>query len=242
MNTSLYRAIMIIMALLITNYLFSQSIKLGSWFVFNTEVHFDKKWNLFFEQQVRSLKPANNLFYHELKAGVAYSVSDNLSALLGTGQYVTYSPDGNFKSPVQSTEFRIWEQVQLNSNINRLKLEHRYRIEQRFFSTGFRNRFRCRLNTILPLNKAKITDHTIFATIYDELFLTGTNPIFETNRVSAGVGYVFNKYITIQAAGVRQFDLRKDRTTARRNFIQASLLFDIYYSKVSKKITPEITD
>jgi hypothetical protein len=72
----------------------------------------------------------------------------------GVGDFTTYNAHGNFESPVQ-TELRSWEQFQLNGNINKIKLEHRYRIEQRFFSYGYRNRFRYRINTVTPILKTK---------------------------------------------------------------------------------------
>lgn len=45
--------------------------------------------------------------------------------------------------PYVNDEFRIWQQLVLTNNIGRIKLEHHYRIEQRFTSNaGYRNRFR----------------------------------------------------------------------------------------------------
>jgi len=36
----------------------------------------------------------------------------------------------------------IWQQFILKNNINRLKLEHLYRLEQRFTAASYRNRFK----------------------------------------------------------------------------------------------------
>jgi len=55
---------------------------------------------------------------------------------LAAGHYTIYQPDGNFKNPHTTDEFRISEQFILNNNINRLKLEHRYSLEQRFTAAG----------------------------------------------------------------------------------------------------------
>lgn len=242
MNKLHRKALLFVMALLISAGLFSQSNTWAAWHIINTKVHFGKKWNLFFEAQTRSQTLTKSFFYHELKTGVAYNLSDKIGALLGTGQFVTYSPDGNFKPPVQSTEFRVWEQLQLYSKLNRLKFEHRYRIEQRFLSTGFRNRFRYRLNATLPVNKAEVTRHTFFVAANDEIFIGDTNPFFERNRFYAGTGYEFNRNFTVQAGWLRQFDLRKDRTTIYRDFVQTTFLFDIFYTQHHKTNHPEISN
>src|ERR1044071_1405168 len=150
MKKILYGAFMYVFTLLVCAKAISQTPGLGTWNVLNTEFHITKKWSAFAEMQLRSQKFFNNFNYHELKAGVNYKPSKNIAWLLGAGQYVTYDPAGNFKSPVETSELRIWEQLTLTNNISRVKLEHRYRVEQRYIGGSYSNRFRYRLNAIVP--------------------------------------------------------------------------------------------
>src|SRR4051812_9321007 len=176
-----YQAICLLALVSISPDLMSQTNVLGSWDVANAEYYLNNKWNLWGEVQTRSQKLTDDFYYHELKGGVNFKPNKNLAVLLGTGQYGTYSNGGNFKSPVLSHEFRIWEQLTLVNNIGRVKIEHRYRIEQRWVNDNYRNRFRYRLNPIIPINKPAVEKGTLFATIYDEIFLTNRAQYFERN-------------------------------------------------------------
>jgi hypothetical protein len=230
---------MLMLALIIATHSFGQSKTTGSWNVFNTKLHFNNNNGfIFFEGVLRTQKLNAVFFYHDLKTGVVYNPSDKIGLHVGVGDFVTYNPEGNFKSPVQ-TEIRSWEQIQFNSRINIIRMDHRYRIEQRFFNTGFRNRFRYRLNTIIPLTNTKTKTRVLNAMLYDEIFLTDTNPYFEKNRWFAGMIYNFNKYFGVQLGWIHDFDLRKNGTTTTKDFIQTSLLFDIYAPHHERKSHPE---
>lgn len=231
-----------ILALLTCNKSSAQTPGLGTWNIVNAQYHLTKQWGVFAEVQARSQKFFNNFSYHELKTGVSYNLSKNLSFLLGTGQYVTYNPNGNFESPVETSEFRIWEQLTLTNNLSRVKLEHRYRIEQRSISGDYRNRFRYRLNAIVPLNNQEIKKNTVLAMASGEIFLTNTRPYFERTRLSGGAGYVFSDLFTLQIGWIQQFDYRKDNTTRQKDFLQTTLLFNINPHQTERKPHPSSMD
>ncbi|MEJ7682218.1 MAG: DUF2490 domain-containing protein [Segetibacter sp.] len=220
----------------------SQNNSLGSWDIANAEYYLNKKWNLWGEVQVRSQKLTDQFYYHELKGGVNFRPDKNFGILLGTGQYGTYSNGGNFKSPVLSHEFRLWEQLTLVNNIDRIKIQHRYRIEQRWRSDGYRNRFRYRLNPIIPLNKPTVDIGTLYASIYDEIFLTNRAQYFERNRLFSGLGYQFSNPFTLQVGWIRQFDYARNNTSSKKDFLQTTLLFRINQHKSSRETHPSSMD
>ena len=220
----------------------SQTPGLGTWNVLNVEINFNDKWGAFYEGQLRSQKLYNHFFYHETKGGFSYSVAPKTSLLIGTGQFATYNFDGNFESPVLH-ETRLWEQLTLTNEIGRFKLEHRYRIEQRFFTNGdYRNRFRYRLNALLPLNKEKIEKGAAYLNVFEEIFLTNTSPFFERSRTTAGIGYAFNNTLTMQLSYVYQYDFRRNLTTFNKHFLQTTVLIDINRSKTGMPRYPRIMD
>ncbi len=236
------RAIVIMMALFFARNGLAQTPGVGTWNVVNTKVTFNNKWSAFFEAQVRSQKFFNHFSYHEYKGGVGYNFKKQLSVVLALGQYVTYTPDGNFKSPVQSSEFRLWQQFTVNNNIDRFKLEHRYRTEQRFTSAGYRNRFRYRANLIIPFNKPKVETHTLYASVFDEIFLTNKAPYFERNRFFAGLGYQFSELFSLQTGILRQFDYRSNNTSFGKTYFQTSLLFNINEKRSERERHPSSMD
>ena len=242
MNKDLYKAGMFMLALLFCSIGKTQTPGLGTWNVLNAELSISDKWKLFTELQLRSQKFYGHFSYHEIKGGVSYDVTDKASALIGVGQYVTYDPTGNFKSPVSNSEFRMWEQFTLTNNLDRLKLEHRYRAEQRFTSSGYRNRFRYRLNAIVPINKPKVEAKTFYVTAFDEIFLTDKQPYFERNRFFTGSGYTFNDLFTIQGGWLRQFDFRSNLTSTTKDYLQVSTLFDFETHKSKREKHPSSMD
>ena len=128
----------------------------GSWNIINTKLDLTEKWNLFGELQLRSLRFYDDFHYYEIKGGASFAISKASTISAGFGIFDTYSPGGNFKSPMVNDEWRSWIQFNMTQYEKRLKLEHRYRAEQRWTSDGFRNRFRYRINSALPLNNKKI--------------------------------------------------------------------------------------
>jgi len=231
-----------IFILLISTNTKAQRKGLGSWSMGNVQYHINEKWQAWTELQARSYKFYNDFYYHEVKAGIQYNINKSASTLFGTGQYVTYSEGGNFKSPTLTHEWRVWEQMTLTNNIDRLKLEHRYRVEQRWLTAGYRNRFRYRLNAILPIAHKKLEPHTFYLNAFDEIFLTDKKPHFERNRFFAGAGYVFTKGFTFQIGALRQYDYRLNGTTTTIDFLQTSLFFNIHNADIKREPHPGAVD
>ncbi len=177
----------------------------GSWNIvtINLPGNTQHRWGGYFEAQNRNYGVASNFYYYELKTGISYNFDNNSFVLLGTGRYTTYGFNAVDDGP-QITETRFWEQFTTNHYISRLKLEHRYRIEQRWLNTGYRNRFRYRLTATLPLNKPKLEQGTLFAAVFAEVFFNNKQPTFERNRFSPSLGYKFTKPFTFQAGFINQ--------------------------------------
>lgn len=231
------------MALFISLQAASQTPGIGTWNVLSGKYTFNKQWNIMAEGQLRSQQFVHDFNYYEFKAGIGYNFPKTAAVLLAMGHYETYQPDGDFKDPLISKEFRIWEQLVLNNNIGRIKLEHRYRIEQRFTSNlGYRNRFRYRLNAVVPINHKEIKSRTWYTSVYNEVFLANENPYFEQNRIFLGLGYQCNERVTLLAGFVNRFDFSIAHTTTWKNFFQANLIFSIDEFKSGRERHPSAVD
>ncbi len=211
----------------------SQINDFGSWNALNTKLSLSSKWSLFNELQVRSQSFYRHHYYYEIKAGATYALNNNFSFTLGTGTYRTFSDGGNFELPVIANETRLWEQANFNQTLGRIIFAHRYRIEQRWFSPGYRNRFRYQLKAVVPLNKKKIVPKTFYLAAFDEIFLTNTIPQFERNRFYAGLGYQLSDNINLQPGFLRQYDL-KNNTGVGKNYFQLTLSVELSAKKNPK--------
>ncbi len=196
-----------------------QDNKMGTWGIITAVLPGDTthRWGCYIELQTRTNKFFNEAFYYEVKGGISYDIAKNYTALIGTGRYVTYDYD-DLDSPPTKLETRLWEQMVINQFLSRVKIEHRYRIEQRFFDGGdYRNRFRYRLNMAMPLNHAKIDSKTFFLSVFDEIFLTNQAPHFERNRFFLGMGYQFDKSLSITGGLMNQYNYTISAAGAKNN-------------------------
>ena len=215
--------------------------QIGSWNIINVKMNLNKQWSFFVEPQLRSLSFYNQYHYYEIKGGITYSLQSNFSFTTGVGSYNTYSEGGNFKLPYQQKETRTWVQLIMKQQVAKIKFEHRYRAEQRFTNNGFRNRFRYRLNTVIPLNNKKLIPKTFYASVWNEIFFTDKSPYFERNRFFVGGGYEVSEAIAIQTGYLHQFDYKINDETGR-NFFQISLLLNVDLKKKHHEFLPSLVD
>lgn len=181
----------------------------GTWFIGTVQLPGgERRWGGFAEVQARSNALFRQFFYNELKGGISYDLDKNFTLTLAGGRYATYDFRDLPAGPL-NTERRLWQQLVINQFLARLRFEHRYRVEQRWFtfrdgSHPFRNRIRYRLNAFLPLNNRTIAPGTVFLAVFDEIFLNPKGPVFERNRLYAGVGYQPTAHWVVQVGWVSQ--------------------------------------
>ena len=217
----------------ITHFGFAQKNSLGTWNIVNLKYTINEKWSFFSEAQIRSLNFYSQFHYHEYKAGVNYRAHPNVLLTLAAGDYDTYKEGGNFKSPKNNDEFRIWPQITFTQLIKRFKIEQRYRAEFRFTKNGYRNRYRYRAGISYPFGNNKNGYKPFLINASNEIFFTGKEPYFERNRLLVSVAYKLNKQIAIQTGYLHQFDYKINDETGR-DFLQLGLYIELLSNKKSK--------
>lgn len=208
----------------------AQQAGLGSWNILNMKYTCNSHWSVFGEAQLRSLLFYNHFHYHEYKFGVQYRLHKQAALTLAGGSYQTYAEGGNFIVPKNNDEFRIWPQIQSSQSFGRLKLEQRYRMEFRFTSNGYRNRFRYRFGLIFPFGKELNDSRPLQFSFHNEIFFTDREPYFERNRVSCGLGWKLNDLTMLQVGYLHQFDYRINDEIGR-DFLQVGFYYDLKRSK-----------
>ena len=206
---------------------FGQSSDLGSWNVLNLKYTFNDKMSVFGEGQLRSLKFYDDFHYYEYKGGFDYKALKNLKLTLGAGSYQTYKEGGNFVTPKNNNEFRIWPQVILSQKLGAITVEQRYRAEFRYTSNGYRNRYRYRLGLSYPFGKESKGFKPFQVSASNELFFTNEEPYFERNRVLLACNYKPSKATTIQIGYLHQFDYKINDETGR-DFLQIGYYIEIF--------------
>ena len=221
------RLIMVSICLTFVTLASAQTSNVGTWNIGDLFYKLNTHYTIWLETQTRSQNLYSDFYYHELKGGLFYNFKKSHSSLfLGGGRYTTYNYSGNFKSPVSTDEFRIWEQLILNNVYNHFNVEHRYRLEQRWVNNVFKPRVRYRINPTYAINHSTIVPKTLFLSAFDEIFIGNNNPHLERNRYYLGMGYQFSNSFILQMGYINQTDFNATGgQSADKNFIQTSLIF-----------------
>jgi hypothetical protein len=212
----------------------AQSPALGSWNILNLRYRVAPRWSVYTEAQLRSLGFYHDFHYHEWVGGVIFRPNQQVALTLAVGDYDTYQEGGDFVRPKNSNEIRVWPQLTFTQVLGRVRLEHRYRSEQRFTNRGFRLRFRSRVGVLVPLNSREIRNGTWFVNASNELFFTNREPYFERNRLLLVLGRRFSEQVTAHLGYVHQFDYRINDETGR-DFLQVALQWELPARRSSPK-------
>jgi hypothetical protein len=112
---------------------------------------------------------------------------------------MTWTYEENKDDKIKEIENRMILQAGLNHAINRSKIQHRYRFEQRWFDSGNRQRFRYRIQVTVPIGRKIIEKGTVFVNLFDEVFINaGPEVAFDQNRLYMAWGYQFSKTLNVQ--------------------------------------------
>ncbi len=201
--------------------------KLGAWYIYNGSYYVDPKVELFFETQLRFYEPISNVEEFFLRPMANYHFSTLVFAGLGYSYGNTWTYAGDNDDKERNTEHRLIIQAGFNHKISRIKIQHRYRFEQRWFESGNRHRFRYRLQATIPINGKKIEKGTFFINVYDEIFINSKPELaFDQNRLYLAGGYQFSKTLNLQVGYLYQ-----SRPTANFNRLQFFLTQKLNFYK-----------
>ena len=134
MSKSSLKFLVLFMFIAIPSKHFGQA--LGCWNSFNINYDNGKKWSFASELQLRSLQFYKNYNYHEYKGIIGYKLIPNLQTSLVFGRYTTIGSGKTFQNPKLAEEFRLALQLGLKNTIGKFQVDHRYRFEKRYYTSG----------------------------------------------------------------------------------------------------------
>lgn len=171
-------------------------------------------WALHLDMQVRRADYGRVWQQFLVQPGIVYDINEKVKVAGGYGFMETH-PYGDHPVPFDFPEHRIWEQISFTSKLLGVDWQHRFRLEQRFLGTPdgtpagllvenydyrFENRFRYRLQTVLPLRC--LGDAGYYLRVYDEVFLNFGGDVarnhFDQNRAYIGVGRPIQKHFRVE--------------------------------------------
>ena len=186
---------------------FAQNSDLGNWIIYFGNKKINSTWNWHHEVQYRNYNAAGDLEQLLLRTGVGYNLTENNNnVLLGYGYIHSQNYIDNSDDKVNVNEHRIFQQFITRQSFSRVKLQHRYRFEQRWIENAdFRLRFRYFLSLNVAINNSGIVDNTWYGSIYNEIFINDDQVLFDRNRLYVGVGYKLNRTAKFELGYMNQF-------------------------------------
>ncbi|MBP1163301.1 hypothetical protein JOE44_000185 [Chryseobacterium sp. PvR013] len=189
---------------------FAQKNDLGAWYMYFGNNKISKKLNWHNEIQYRNFDALGDLEQLLIRTGIGYDLTENNNnVLLGYG-FILSQPYVNGEKK-ENIEHRIFQQYITKQKFGRFYLQHRYRLEERFLQDDFRMRFRYMLGVNIPITQKEMLPKTLYASVYNEIFLHLNSPVFDRNRVYGALGYVINKNMRIEAGYMNQIQENRNR-------------------------------
>lgn len=172
--------------------------QVGAWYIYfwNTQLE-NSRWGFQGDGQYRTWNLGSDLEQLLLRGGVTYTTEQSDATFTLGYANITSGEFGD--SDETSGEHRIYQEALLPQKIGkRVHIRHRFRFEQRWVEDqDFRTRFRYAIFLDIPFNGAQIRKGSIYAALYDEIFINGQRDIaegrqvelFDRNRFYGAIGY-----------------------------------------------------
>ena len=180
----------------------SQENNIGNWLIYlgNKELNSSLNWH--HEIQHRNYNILGELEQLLVRTGLGYNVNENNNILLGYGFIDSRNKAIESNEILKVNEHRIYQQFISKQVIGKIKIQHRYRFEQRFIEDDFKLRYRYFLSLNLPLLK---TNKKYYISAYNEIFIDASQEnSFDRNRIYGGLGYQLNSNIKLELGYMNQ--------------------------------------
>ena len=180
----------------------SQESSIGNWLIYFGNKDLNSSFNWHHEIQHRNYNILGELEQLLVRTGLGYNVNENNNILLGYGFIDSRNKAIESNEILKVNEHRIYQQFISKQVIGKIKIQHRYRFEQRFIEDDFKLRYRYFLSLNIPLLK---TNKKYYISAYNEIFIDASQEnSFDRNRIYGGLGYKLNSNIKLELGYMNQ--------------------------------------
>jgi hypothetical protein len=214
------------------------------WAAYNNTIRFNKKWSVISDVQLRTTDWTEKWLLYAVRTGVNYSFNEHISidagfTLFKTAQYGT-------QLLLFKNEWRPWEDISYQLELNKINLIQRLRTEQRFLQQVVNNkksstyqyifRLRYRFEWQFPLEENKFKLLIGNEVLINPGYVDSTL-FFDQNRTFAGINFNMGSNTNLQCQYIKIFQwhsnssLLEDQNAFRVTFYQQFNLLKKHGSK-----------
>lgn len=186
------------------------------WVQYYNQLKLNPRWTLMTDGGFRWSDKFSTKALFIARVGMAYKINSHMRVAVGVASTGAYS-----SSSFSKLEYRPYQELFASYKYNQLNLQHRFRLEERYFKnvvdgdlqTGhnFNFRLRYQIATNIPLAKLS-ADHPnrmLLLGIGDEIFINAgseiVNNILDKNRIIIGPAVQFSRELTIALSYTHQY-------------------------------------
>lgn len=198
----------------------SAESKLGTWYMYNGSHKLSDEFALKTMAHFRYYEVASEFQQEIYRLGLNYKLNPTINFTLGYSYVNTDIAYNSLSNYIE--DHRIYEDINLNTNLKKIKLKHRFRFEHRFFgNNNTRHWIRYDLNTNYPLS-AKWSAYA-----FNEIFLhLDQSKVFAQNWTGAGFIHNLNKSLKLKLG---YFQIKTPNIVLKR--AQLGILINTDFSK-----------
>lgn len=177
------------------------------WAGYYSAVHFNPKWSIVSDVQIRTNNWQENLAQGLIRSGLSYKLNKRFNVTNGFA-YFNYF----INNSIGRNEYRPWQEVGINDKLWKIKIFHRYRLEERINQKVnndlpindyvFNFRLRYKLDLRFPLKNETAEGTNVYLLAGNELMINCGKEVgfnfFDQNRTSAGIHFELNDKLGIQ--------------------------------------------
>ncbi|WP_405605713.1 DUF2490 domain-containing protein [Polaribacter sp. Asnod1-A03] len=168
--------------------------KLGSWYMFNGNHQLSEDIKLITNAHFRYYEIASEYQQEIYRLGLNYNINKKVNV---TGGFVYSVTDKSYKSESPNLyEYRFYQDVNLKANWNKVKVNHRIRLAQRFKRQNLENQIKHRIRYGLFLKHTITRNLELYS--FNEIFMKFEPKSFDQNRIGAGLNTKINNKLTLK--------------------------------------------
>ena len=210
------------------------STSYNGWYMYFGDHPVSEHWGIHLEGQWRRSSVITGMQQVLLRPAINYQVNDRLAFSTGYAWLRSY-PFGELPSDA-AREHRVYQEASVTHSLARVKMEHRFRLEQRFEAAvgksdwEYMNRARYRLQGRVPLRSGSMDTARLYASIYEEVYANWgahAERTLDQNRTYGALGVRIGEKTRLEMGYCHQYLPQSGSITRHNHTFQLSLFSEI---------------